>query len=191
LVAALFADAYWRENVLNIAGIPDRPEVRQCVPLTTLPGQRGGDVDILAWARKKPEAATATEVKRIKVSANSFISGRPNKLQEYEKAVRQANRLATLGFWQVYLFVVVVVDSRDRNAGRITYEGATPELDGLITNTITLRDLDPRVGLVRHDFVQPMNYAPLGVGAGGKHLLRSATATKQPDGLTAWVSELN
>jgi hypothetical protein len=119
LVAALFADAYWRENVLNIAGIPDRPEVRQCVPLTTLPGQRGGDVDILAWARKKPEAATATEVKRIKVSANSFISGRPNKLQEYEKAVRQANRLAAIVMQAESLTRARLLNSMDLSRTRL------------------------------------------------------------------------
>jgi hypothetical protein len=190
LIATLLADWYWRQTILNFHGIPNQPEIRQCVSLASLPGQGDGDVDILAWDRKKPESATAVEVKRIKVGAGAFVSGKPNKLQEYEKACRQANRLARIGFWQVYLFVLVVVDSREQNAGRNTYEGATPELERVIVDTITVRGLKPTVGVARHDFIQPMDYPPLGVGAGGIHLLRVATSGVQPDAVTAWVAQL-
>jgi hypothetical protein len=48
-------------------------------------------------------------------------------VREYDKAVSQANRLAEMGFAQVYLFVIVVVDSRENNQGRYTYEGSTPD----------------------------------------------------------------
>jgi len=118
LVSALVADPYWRATILNIYGIPDLPVVRERVSLATMPGQGDGDIDILTWEKAKPQHATAIEVKRIKIGTNAFVSGRPNKLQEYEKAVRQANRLSKIGFWQVYLFVLVVVDSRNHNAVR-------------------------------------------------------------------------
>lgn len=190
MVSAVLADSYWREAILNISGIPSQPEIRDRVSLARLPGQGDGDVDILAWAKAAPEGATAIEVKRIKVGASAFVSGRANKLQEYEKASRQANRLARIGFWQVYLFVLVVVDSRERNAGRLTYEGASRDLETVIASTITVSGLEPAVGVVRHDFIQPMDRAPLGVGAGGSQLVRLATASAQRDEVTKWVSSL-
>jgi hypothetical protein len=69
------------------------------------------DVDLLLVEPNAPEAAVAIEIKRIRVHARTFAGGIPNKLQEYEKAVQQANRLARVGFAQVYLYVFVVVDS--------------------------------------------------------------------------------
>jgi hypothetical protein len=190
LVSALIADPYWRATILNIYGIPNYPEIRERVSLASMHGQGDGDIDILAWGKAEPQLATAIEVKRIKLGKNAFPNGRPNKLQEYGKAVCQANRLSKIGFWQVYLFVLVVVDSRSHNAGQITYNGPTRNHEVLIADTITVTGLDQNVGVIRHDFIQPMDYAPLGVGAGGAHLVRLASASAQPAKLTAWVASL-
>ncbi len=190
LVEHLLAHPYWRDAVLSTHGIPDNPLDFQRVSLNDAPGGLQGDVDILVCAKDQPHLATAIEVKRVKVGAAAFRSGQPNKLQEYEKGVRQANLLSRVGFSQVYLFVLVVVDSREHNAGRTTYDGPTPELRAVIDNAIGPRDLDRRVGLIHHEFVQPMDYAPLGVGAGGKHLVRLAECAEQPAALTNWVAQL-
>lgn len=187
LVDRLLRDWYWRTAILNIAGIPDQPLVKSRLTLSDLPGQRDGDIDILAWAGARPSMATAIEVKRIKVSARSIATGQPNKLQEYEKACRQANRLGAAGFWQVYLFVIVVVDSRNLNPAGDGYIGATDEIERIIDSTITLQGLDQRVGVVRHDIVQSMDREPLNAGSGGAHLVRLATQSAQSDEVSNWV----
>lgn len=154
------------------------------------PGDFVGDVDILLRSKNQPALATAIEAKRVKVGPEAFRTGAPNKLQEYQKAVRQANRLAQVGFSQVYVFVLVVVDSREHNDGRISYAGATSALRGVIDNAISVHGLDQRIGLARHDFIQPMDHAPLGIGAGGTHLIRPAKLVAQPVTLTEWITRL-
>jgi hypothetical protein len=114
-----------------------------------------------------------------------------NKLQEFEKGVQRANRLAQIGFWQVYLWVFVLVDSRKQNAGRITYAGPTPKLSAQIKRVISAQQLHERVGLDHHEFVQPMDYEPLDIGTFGSDLLRLATAVSQPPEVTAWVDDIS
>src|SRR5205807_941816 len=104
----------------------------------------------------RPDLAIAIEAKRVKVR-----SGRLNKLHDFKKGVRQANLLARIGFSQVYLFVFVVVDSREQNAGRMSYDGTDSYLRSVIEQAISVSDLDPRVGLMHYEFVQPMDHAPL------------------------------
>ena len=72
-----------------------------------------------------------------------------------------------LGFAQVYLYVLQVVDSRKQNDGLYKYDGATPELRAAIDAAVSPQGLEPRVGLVRHEFVQPMDHEPLEFGTYG------------------------
>jgi hypothetical protein len=51
--------------------------------------------------------------------------------------------------------------------GAVTYAGLTPLLEARIRDGITLTDLESQVGLLVHDFIQPMDHPPLTVGAGG------------------------
>ena len=190
LVARLVADPYWRSSMFNIVGMPEAPRLLQRTELAGAPGGLLGDADVILVSPDRPDAATAVEVKRIKVGASAFESGQPNKLQEYEKGVAQANRLATVGFAQVYLYVLVVVDSRVRNDGRYTYDGLTPDLRGAIESHISLQNLDACVGLVTHEFVQPMDHPPLQLGSYGGHLRRLAKARSQSADLTAWIARL-
>jgi len=190
LVSQLVADPHWRSSVFGILGMPEAPRIFQKVNLRKGPGSLVGDVDILLVAPDQPNVATAIEVKRIKVGASAFTSGRPNKLHEYEKAVDQANRLAEVGFAQVYLHVIVVVDSRVKNDGRYTYEGLTPELRAAISARVSLQHLAAHVGLVVHEFVQPMDHPPLAFGTYGGSLKRLATLRPQPASVTVWIAKL-
>ena len=170
--------------------MPDDPVVLQKVPLQDAPGDFVGDVDVLLCAPDRPSVATAIEVKRVKIGASAFRSGQPNKLREYRKAVRQANLLVKVGFAQVYLYVIVVVDSRENNDGRYTYDGPTPELHAAVESTISLEKLEPRVGLVRYEFVQSMDHPPLTLGTSGGSLARLAQAAPQRTDVTTWVAGL-
>lgn len=190
LVQHLLSDRDWRSRVLGIRGIPDNALAFEKVLLASAPEGFEGDVDILLCAKNQPNAATAIEVKRVKVGASAFRGGWPSKLNKFSKGVRQANLLARVGFSQVYLFVLVVVDSREQNAGRISYEGPTSDQQGIIRSRISTRNLAQRVGLMHYEFVQPMDHTPLGVGTYSANLERIAETVLQPDALTRWVAQV-
>ncbi len=190
LIDLLIRDRHWRSRVLGIQGIHSDSTPFQSVPLSGLPGKPRGDVDILLVVPGRPDLATAIQVKRIKAGAAAIRTGRPNKLYELKKGVRQANVLARIGFLQVYLYVFVVVDGREQNAGRISYDGLSPELRSLIGQVISPSGLDQRAGLIHYEFVQPMDDEPLGIGTYGGHLVRLAESMAQPPEVTTWVAQL-
>lgn len=188
LVQRLLAHPFNRADLLGIRGIPSNALTLTRVPLTALPGAPKGDVDLLAWEPGRPDEAVAIEVKRFKVVVEGGSSDRPNKVHEFKKGVRQANLLAQVGFCRVYLWILVVVDSRKQNVGTVSFEGMNSELRAKVASAITTHGLDARVGVVEHELVQPMDNPPLTVGAGGVHLVRLAEATIQPEEVTAWVT---
>lgn len=189
LVARLLADQQWRERVIGISGIPSVIEHFLEVPLAGLPGDVEGDIDILLVPPGHPEESIAVQAKRIKVSDPAFLTGKPNKLHEIEKARKQAGVLARIGFSQVYCFVFVVVDSRVHNVGKYTYEGLTPYLKALIDAAISVHGLDERVGLVQFELVQPMDDRPLSSGTYRGQARRLSQCVVQPSELTAWVRD--
>jgi hypothetical protein len=191
LVGELVGDPHWRKFMLNIKGMPSSAEVRQQVQLRTAPGSPKGDIDILLAHAGWPAEATAIEVKRIKFGEGAFSpGGQPNKLGEYQKAVSQANRLEAVGFHQVYLYVLVVVDSRKKNRGAISYEGLSSEQRSLVESTVSLADLHQDVGLVVCTFVQAMDYPQMTIRAAGGDLKRLAAPRAQAPNMTKWLTSV-
>jgi hypothetical protein len=189
LVKQLLALPQWRAQLLNIHGFPENAEDYQNVPLAGLPADPEGDIDILLCASTQPHRATAIQVKRIKVGQRALANSKPNKLDDYAKGIQQTNLLADLGFWQVYLYVFVVVDSRAQNDGRNSYAGMPPTLGEQLRSYFLPADLAKRAGLILFEFVQPMDYAPLGPGTSSTQLVRGAgTVTAQPKVVTEWVA---
>lgn len=80
-----------------------------------------GDVDILLARLDRPDRSIAIEVKRIKVGRRAFETGKINRATAIQEGVEQANRLARVGFHHVYLYAIVLVDSREHNRGEWTY----------------------------------------------------------------------
>jgi hypothetical protein len=190
LVAQLMQRPLWRADLLNFKGFPDNANDYQNVPLTGLPGDPEGDIDILLCEPNSADRPTVVQVKRVKIGPNTFATGKPNKLSEFSKAVEQTNLLAKIGFWQVYLFMFVVVDSRAHNEGKISYAGLTPELSEKMRAFFSVSGLDPGAGLVVFELVQPMDFAPLSTGSGATQLIRlGETISVQPDAVTAWVNQ--
>jgi hypothetical protein len=184
----LFADPLWGTEFFELADMPRRMLHRRSVLLDTAPGNFKGDIDVLRGAPNSPEQAVAYQIKRIKFGIPALrLGGKPNKLHEFEKAAEQANLLARIGFWQVYLYVIVVVDAREQNAGKITYAGLSSKLKSLVYTTVSTGPLDERVGLAILDFTQPMDYEPFIVGTHGLHLIRRSSAMTQSRELTHWV----
>ena len=187
----LLANPYQRRDLLAIHGIPSGARSQQKESQAGLPGSPKGDVDILLWKSHRPDQAVAIEVKTIKANLDGMGGDHLNRLGEFKKGVRQANDLARIGFWKVYLWVFVLVDSRLQNAGRITYDGLGGELKCEVDRTICTEKLNPRVGLIHYEFVQSMDEIPLDVGSYGGHLIRLAEGADQPGGVTAWVAQID
>lgn len=190
LVERLLSDPLWSTEYFELAGMPRGMANRQRVLLNTAPGNFRGDIDALLCDPNHPEFAVAYQVKRIKFGINQLRNRTPSKLEEYKKAAQQANLLAKMGFWQVYAYVVVVVDAREQNSGKNTYAGLSSELRSLVASAISTHPLDGRVGLATLDFTQPMDYAPFTVGTHGLSLSRLSTPAVQSQNLTKWVGEL-
>lgn len=186
LVRRLLSDSHWRERVLRIHGIPNGVRDFQEIKLAGLDAE--GDVDILAVDPATPHLATAIQVKRVRVSEKSFAAGgSPNKLKEVLKLNRQSSLLVKLGFWQVFAFVFIVVDSRVRNQGRYSFDGLTTELRIKIEQGITMEGLAARAGCVVYELTQPMEDQPLGTGTFFGHILRMPTCSPQSAEVTKWV----
>ena len=118
-----------RDRIIGLHGIANDVQDFQAVPLTDVPGDiTRGDIDILLCSPERPEQATAIQVKRVKVGPEAMRTGKPNKLPDLKKGVEQANRLAEIGFSQVYLYIFIVVDSREKNAGQYSFSGASTEI---------------------------------------------------------------
>jgi hypothetical protein len=190
LVDELLADPVWRSRIVGQKGIPDDARAFTRVPLTDVPGGHRGDIDLLLCAPNRPDAAIAIEVKRIKVGIRALRDGKPNKLGELEEGIRQSNLLADIGFSQVYFYVFVAVDSREKtlNAPE-AWAGPSPELRQLLHDKISPFGLLQRVGMFKHQFIQPLDERPLGVGSYSGHLVRLSEAVQQPRGLTEWIAD--
>ncbi len=167
LVQRLLSDPLWGAEFFELASMPEGMANRQCVPLDTAPGNFKGDIDAILCAPNHPEHSVAYQVKRIKFGINQVRNRTPGKLREYRKLVRQANLLAQMGFWQVYAYVIVVVDARQQNAGSNTYAGLSSELKSIVASAISTESLDARVGLATLDFTQTMDHKPFTVGTHG------------------------
>lgn len=182
----------WRYRIVNIAGMPSDAVHFEGVLLSGVPHEEDkGDVDILLYNPDSPQHSVAVEVKRVKFSSEAIATLRPNKIQELAKGVEQANRLARMGFSQVYFYPFIMVDSRAQNAGQNTYAGtsmAAKELIQKITDD-AFYALDGRVGMYCCEFTQPQDYAPLGAGSFHGNLRRLAQATEQRAELTDWVAK--
>ena len=188
LVQRLLADPHWRSRLLGLYEFPtslrDYPQV-----LHDELGKKG-DIDILVVDPAQPQFATCAQVKRIKVTAHTFQTGKPNKLAEVAKLHEQSNRLVELGFWQVFSFALVVVDSRANNQGEYRYDGLNTELRNKINDSLTTEGLHRHAGFVRIELVQPIDHYPLGAGTFSSRLLRAPTIQPQPVNVTAWVSRI-
>lgn len=170
---------------MRIYGIPDDAHFFPEVPLAPL-GARG-DIDILGVSPQAPEAATAIQVKRVKVPAKAFRSGKPNKVAAIEELHRQATLLATLGFHQVFSYAIVVVDSRENNGGEFTFDGLTPELRSTIECAMTLEGLHSNAGFIHFEICQPVDDWPLDTGTFSGQIRRMPTPQIQSQAVTRFV----
>ena len=188
LVRGLLADPHWRERLFRSHGISSDAKH---YPEVLLDGVgKEGDIDVLVVDPVQPEYATCVQVKRIKVSAQTFVSGKPNRLSAVAELKRQSNLLVELGFWQVFSYAIVVVDSRANNRGAYSFEGVTSQLRTVIDGGLTTTDLHEKAGLLKFELTQPIDDYPLGAGTFTGRILRMPTVQSQAASITRWVRQV-
>jgi hypothetical protein len=192
LVEYLLAVPYWRQWMFGHYGIPGDPIYRDRVSLGTVPGglARQGDVDVLLCSPGRFEEAVAYQVKRVKVSLAQLQARTPGKLKGIQEGVQQANILADLGFWKVYLYIFALIDARELNLlgdDLPRFNDIKYKIDLAIGSSI--QNLQSRVGVFAVDLVQTTDTPPTTFDQAGGHLLRKAGGVSQSYELTKWVSE--
>jgi hypothetical protein len=196
LVACVLNDVHYRDTLFNIKGMRTKgARVLEQIELRHFRNDITGDIDILVVPANEPELSTAIQVKRFKAvvtrdeqGVDAAAVGHPKRFQELmAKGVQQANETKRIGFAQVYLWIFIVIDTRARNNGWYTYDGADSLLRSRIEQAISPVGLDPTVGLMEFDWVQPMDRPPFELSTHGGHLRKLAETTCQPAELTEWL----
>lgn len=194
LIERVLSDPHYRRSLLNIKGLmSDDACVLREVELRHYRRDVAGDVDILVVPRSVPEESTAIQVKRFKahVSLEDANTGHPRRLTElFTKGVQQANELVRIGFSQVYLWVFILIDTRKQNLGRYCYDGPDSKLRARLDAAISSAQLAPRAGLMKFEWVQPIDRPPFDLGTHGGSLERLATSAPQRAELTKWLRRL-
>ena len=197
LVHRIVSDILWGSEFFQFYGMPSGMVPRQCVSLLSAPGAPKGDIDVLFSAPSLPEQAVSYQVKRIELGINQLRNGTPGKLEEFKKLAQQANLLARMGFWQVYAYVIVVVDAREQNAeeqnaGKVTFEGLSSGMRSKVYSAVSSATelFDARVGFGLMDFTQTMDSAPFTIGTHGLDIRRFSKPAEQSKELTDWVASI-
>lgn len=196
LVAHVLNDVPYRDTLFNIKGLHTKAaRVLEQIELRQFRTDLTGDVDILVVPVNQPELSTAIQVKRFKAvvtrdeqGVDDAEVGHPKRFQELmAKGVQQANETKRIGFAQVYLWIFIAIDTRARNNGWYTYDGPDSLLRSRIQQAISPVALDPTVGLMEFEWVQPMDRPPFELSTHGGHVHKLAETAEQPAELTEWL----
>jgi hypothetical protein len=197
LVNRVVTDILWGREFFMFHGMPSGMVSRQCVSLTSAPGNPKGDIDVLFCAPDLPQQAVAYQIKRVKLGINQLRNGTPSKLEEFKKLAQQTNLISRMGFWQVYADVIVVADAREQNAeaqstGKLTFQGLSSELRSLLYSTVSsaIPYFDSRIGIGVMEFIQTMDSEPFTDGTHGLHVRRFCEPAPQSEELTKWIAEV-
>jgi uncharacterized protein with HEPN domain len=90
-----------------------------------------GDIDVLICHDSLADKAIAAECKRVKIIWNQGNAD-SNKISEIRKGISQARSLHKIGFHQVYLAILIVVDARGQEAEEPLFRGMSRETFNLI-----------------------------------------------------------
>ena len=142
LVDRIVNDVLWGREFFKFHGMPSGMVSKQCVSLTSAPGNPKGDIDVLFCAPDLPHQSVAYQAKRVKLGIDQLRNGTPNKWKEFEKLAQQTNMISRMGFWQVYADIIVVADAREQNADaqraeKLTFQGLPSELRSLLFSAVS------------------------------------------------------
>lgn len=120
-----------------------------------LPRHGGGDIDLLAVADADPREAVAIQAKRFKVSlcdGGERVSLDGEKL---DSLIQQCNDTILCGFDRVYGLALVMIDGQLNSTVNVLHRGTSENTFRRLYQFIKSRPLNPAVGMVFVEVVQP------------------------------------
>jgi hypothetical protein len=191
LVEMLFGHTFLRDLAVPPATPPPVSHRLRVTPQQLGLAERAfGDIDSLVLSRNDASSARAVEYKRIKVTTQTFVTGRPNKLQELQKAGDQVNAVARAGLSRVWLQVIVVTDAREVTGGQHHLVPGVFQIRELVKSTIPFDQLHPAVGVHVTHLAQAADRPVTDAAQFGGDIVRSPTPQVQPGALTAAIQGL-
>ncbi|MGA9509538.1 MAG: hypothetical protein WBV55_13050 [Candidatus Sulfotelmatobacter sp.] len=166
----------------------------RCEVLEPFYSHTEGDLDLVLWEGDAPQEAVAVECKRVKVKTLDSNSDNVNKLEDVTQGVRQANRLYDkFAFFQTYLMIMTAVDASRQDETNIPCRGISSTRSPDYGETGTLRKivefpehdtLNPNIGIIFVEFVQPSEVSFERCGSLGFYVHRAAQPRMQLENVT-------
>jgi hypothetical protein len=189
LVRAVFANRGWLRGIGNPPLTPGPIDWRLEADLSGLAAARG-DVDALIVSRGLVFQARAVQFKRIKIGADSFVTGEMNNLKKLTKLVRQANLLHELGFAFVWATVIVVADMRSQVPARGLHPAPPRDLMDRVYAAFPWNELRAGVGVNICEIAQVSDQPAQHRGGAGSHMARTAIEQNQSAALTSAIGRV-
>lgn len=157
-------------------------------PIITESGKKPGDIDILLCNKYAPNKATAIECKRVKVVVQQDGEQKVNRIQEIAGGITQANGLQSMGFHQSYLFLLIVVDARLKEAkGNMFFKYENQRETSAIYEVPLDSSLHRDVGVAYAEIIQPTGKGISKMGQVGICVDKRAAQLEQPTHLSEKV----
>jgi len=142
-------------------------------------------LDALIFTPEFEDEAVAIEFKRIKVKPKAWTTRLPNRMNELEHGVSQANALRKIGFHRSFLAVIIAVDGSERQDVNVFGRVISGKLLADIHGFEAQAKLDDSVGLA---FIEVTQLGPESFSFNGTvsvYVKRPAKGVDQP----AFVTE--
>lgn len=200
LISRVLNDPHYRTTVFHIRGLQTHDaQILEHVDLRLFGSALAGDVDILVIPQDHPEESTAIQVKRFQARVringhgdDEIAGGSLDRFRKLmSKGIDQTNLITRVGFAQVYLWIFVAIDTRERNSGWNIYDGPDAFLRSSITSALSQSGLGPTIGLMEFQWVQPMDRPPFELVTHGGSLWKLAAPTRQPAEVTGRLRGLS
>ena len=182
-----------RPKLLTAFGLADQVQIYRRIDTNSyFPGVKSpGDIDLLLVPLDSPGRTIAIEVKRVKITEQTFIGSPPGKAKAVRKGIAQVGALHDLGFHQTYLMIIVVTDGRSRSEFNFAGKVATPVMLDQVQEMAGLGDLgDTGIGIVVAHIIQPVDKPIHKAGMVGIGILKQAAVREQSAQSSEAVAQL-
>jgi hypothetical protein len=156
IVKWLVSQECFKSMLLNELDLPDCTKFYKNLtkPFITTPYNNPGDLDILLINPDQPQNSIAIECKKVNVFKYSG-QDKINKINKVKKSVKQTKGLLEMGFYNVYLAVIIGTFGSKHTEANLLYRGIGEQKFQELYDFPDRENLDSRVGIMFVEVVQP------------------------------------
>lgn len=152
--------------------------------------EKPGDIDVLVCALNQPNLAVAFECKRLRIKPETFQTLQIGGLPGLDESIHQVRGLRRIGFSRCFLLVFMAVDGHEQVNFSFLDASPTPSLIQAFDRALDKLPIDPEIGMVCIELVQPTVKDFCLTGGSGVRVLRPAGFQSQPATLTKRIEAL-